>query len=186
MIPRGTRFGVDVGRARVGVSRSDPDGILATPVKTLRRDQKKGTDLAVLTRLAREAEAVVVYVGLPLNLHGQQTPSTEDAQRYARALATTLDDVEVRLVDERLTTVSAQRKLHESGRDVKNSRSVIDQAAAVDILQQALDVERASGRRAGEHVLPPVSEPPTDSSLSTEQATSHPGTRSNPPEGDES
>jgi putative Holliday junction resolvase len=152
VLDRGTRFGVDVGKARVGVSRSDPDGILATPVKTLRRDLKKGTDLAVLTRMIREAEAAAVYVGLPLNLHGQATPSTEDAENYALALATSLDDVEVRLVDERLTTVSAQRKLHESGQSVKSSRSVIDQAAAVDILQQALEVERARGQRAGEAV----------------------------------
>lgn len=180
MIDRGARFGVDVGRARVGVSRSDPDGILATPVKTLRRDHKKGTDLAVLTRMVREAEAHVVYVGLPLNLHGRETPSTEDAQRYAQALAAGLDGIDVRLVDERLTTVSAQRKLHESGRDVKNSRSVIDQAAAVDILQQALDLERSSGHRAGSAVPPPEPQTPTQTFFS------NPESRRTAPEGDES
>jgi putative Holliday junction resolvase len=155
VIARGVRFGVDVGRARVGVSRSDPDGILATPVKTLRRDLKKGTDLAVLTRMVTEAEAAVVYVGLPLNLHGRETLSTEDAHHYAQALAASLPGIGVRMVDERLSTVSAQRKLHAMGRDVKNSRSVIDQAAAVDILQQALDLERASGERTGTAVPAP-------------------------------
>lgn len=149
MVERGVRFGVDVGKARVGVARSDPDGILATPVKTLHRDRKKHSDLAALVRLIREAEAKVVYVGEPLNLSGAETLSTDDAVGYAGRLAKDLDDVEVRLVDERLSTVSAQRKLHDNGRDVRSSRSVIDQAAAVDILQQALEVERTRGTRAG-------------------------------------
>lgn len=150
---RGVRFGVDVGKARVGVASSDPDGLLAMPVRTLRRDVKKGSDLRVLTREMAQAQAVRVYVGLPKNLAGADTASTQDAREYALAIAEALGELEseasVHLVDERLSTVSAQRGLHEAGRTVKDSRSIIDQAAAVTILQQALDVERSSGRAAG-------------------------------------
>lgn len=152
-IGRGVRLGVDVGKARVGVARSDPDGLLATPVRTLRRDAKSGHDRTLLVRLALEEEAAAVYVGLPMNLAGAHTPSTQDAIDYAVALGEELAEAgssaQVWMVDERLSTVSAQRALHQNGRDVKSSRAVIDQAAAVEILQQALDVERSRGHRAG-------------------------------------
>ena len=145
---RGIRYGVDVGKARVGVARCDPDGVLASPVATLRRDRKRGSDLTELTGLITEWEAVLVYVGLPVNLRGASTASTQDAVDYARELQQRLQgagsEAEVRLVDERLTTVSAQRQLHEAGRTVKDSRSVIDQAAAVAILEQALETEHGA------------------------------------------
>lgn len=145
--PRGVRYAVDVGRARVGVARCDPDGLLASPVTTLRRERRSGADLGTLTESILEWDAVLVYVGLPVNLRGSSTPSTEDAVAYARELARRLaaagSAAEVRLVDERLTTVSAQRQLHEAGRSVRTSRTVIDQAAAVAILEQALELEHA-------------------------------------------
>lgn len=155
-VRRGRTLGVDVGRARVGLASADPDGLIATPLRTLRRDAKKGSDVRLAVQEAVEAEAVAVYVGLPLNLQGQWTPSTEDAVAYAGRLAEALagagSDAVVRLVDERMSTVSAQRGLQASGRSVKDSRDVIDQAAAVAILQGAVDTQRRTGAWAGDPV----------------------------------
>jgi len=141
----GVRLGVDVGRARVGIARSDPHGILATPVETLaRRDDV----VAGIRRIIDEHGAIEVIVGLPLSLSGVETASTQDSHDVARQLAAELP-IPVRLVDERLTTVSAARGLREAGRTAKNSRSVVDQAAAVILLQHALDLERSSGNPPG-------------------------------------
>jgi putative Holliday junction resolvase len=141
----GVRLGVDAGKARVGVATCDRDGLLATPVATLTRGD--GT-VAELRELAAEYGAMEVVVGLPLSLRGDDTASTADARALAEELAAAVD-VPVRLVDERLSTVSAQRALHQSGRSVKASRPVIDQVAAVIILQNALDFERSAGRPPG-------------------------------------
>ncbi len=151
----GVRLGVDVGRARVGVARSDPHGMLATPVETVPRDPAGDADLGRIAAIARELDAVEAIVGLPLNLRGERTLSTEDAQKYAERLAGRLDPlgVPVRLVDERLSTVSAQGQLRQAGKKTKQSRSVIDQAAAVVILQHALDTERSLGRPPGAEVV---------------------------------
>ncbi len=148
---RGVRLGIDVGKARVGVARSDPDGLLAVPVETVPR-----TDASVtrLREIAAEYEAIEVFVGLPVSLSGADTPSTTDAREFAAALAASLAEVPVRLVDERLSTVSAQGALRAAGRKTRESRSIVDQVAAVVLLQQALDVERRSGSPAGTAVLP--------------------------------
>jgi len=146
----GVRLGVDVGRARVGVARSDPHGVLATPVETLARLDDL---LAGIRRLVDEHAAIEVIVGLPLSLSGAETASTSDSRVVAEQLATELA-VPVRMVDERLTTVSAARGLREAGRTAKNSRSVVDQAAAVILLQHALDLERTSGNPPGTLVEP--------------------------------
>lgn len=141
----GVRIAIDAGRARVGVAVCDRDGLLATPVATLGRGART---VAELVRLISDYEAMEVVVGLPLSLRGDDTPSTADARSLAAELADQVD-VPVRLVDERLSTVSAQRALHQSGRSVKASRPMIDQVAAVIILQNALDVERSAGRPPG-------------------------------------
>jgi putative Holliday junction resolvase len=146
----GVRIGVDVGKARVGVARSDRDGVLATPVETVPRGA--GT-LARLQELIAELEPVEIVVGLPLSLSGGDTASTTDARDVAAQLATA-SGLPVRLVDERLTTVSAQRALHDAGRRAKGSRPVIDQVAAVIILQNALDSERTADRPPGALVDP--------------------------------
>ncbi len=151
---RGVRIGVDVGRARVGVSRCDPDGLIATPVETLPRDER--TVRAVLARAA-ELDAIELVVGLPLSLNGADTPSTTDAREFAAALATA-GEMPVRLVDERLSTVTAHRQLQAGGRKAKGSRSVVDQVAAVIILQNALDSERMSDRPPGS-VVPRMKDP---------------------------
>ena len=146
----GVRIGIDVGKVRVGVARSDRDGLLATPVATLARG---GDTLTELQALAIELEPLEIVVGLPLSLSGSDTASTTDARDFAARLAGVVE-VPVRLVDERLSTVTAQRHLREAGRRAKGSRPVIDQAAAVIILQNALDFERSATRPPGTPVDP--------------------------------
>ena len=147
---RGIRLGIDVGKARVGVARCDPDGMLATPVETVAR---AGEPVRRIVALAAEHEAIELVVGLPLNLSGQDTPSTQDARDFAAALADACA-LPVRLVDERLTTVSAHQALRSSGRSQRNSRSIVDQVAAVVLLQQAIDVEKQTGRAPGDLLSP--------------------------------
>lgn len=158
-LPRGARLGVDVGMARIGLAASDPDGLVATPVETVPRVRDGRGATADVTRIVAEVTerfAVVVYVGLPRHLSGKEGAATADARAFAARLVAALagagESAEVRLVDERMTTVSAHQALHAAGRKTKKHRSVIDQAAAVIILQSALDAERAKGERAGELV----------------------------------
>lgn len=155
--PRGRKLGVDVGLARVGVASCDPDGVLATPVRTLKRDAKKNSDVRVLVREAAEQEAVQVFVGLPQSMRGTETASTQMAREYAKVLAEALGraglDVPVRLIDERLSTVSAHRSLREAGLETRNHRRVVDQVAAVGILQHAIDMQRSLGRDVGVPVI---------------------------------
>ena len=151
---RGVRLGIDVGRARVGVARCDPDGMLATPVETVARDDRA---VARVREIATELEALEILVGLPLNLRGEDTASTVDAREFAAAIAAA-DAPPVRLVDERLSTVSAHAALRLSGRSQKRSRTIVDQVAAAVLLQQALEVEKSTGRPPGSPV-PPVQEP---------------------------
>jgi putative Holliday junction resolvase len=148
----GVRLGVDVGSVRVGVATCDPAGILATPVETLQRGRG---DVTRLTDLVTERDAVEVVVGLPTTLRGTPGPAALAAEAYAGTLAERLG-VPVRLVDERFSTVGAQRGLHASGVDTRRGRSVVDQAAAVIILQSALDAERSSGRPPGRIVERPT------------------------------
>jgi putative pre-16S rRNA nuclease len=136
---KGVRIGVDVGTVRVGVAASDPDGVLASPVVTLTRDPRTGHDLDALADIVRDRAAVEVVVGLPRHLSGREGASVQMALDYADALADRIAPVPIRLVDERLTTVSAGRSLRASGVRGKASRAVIDQAAAVALLQSALE-----------------------------------------------
>lgn len=146
----GVRLGIDVGTVRIGVARSDLHGMLATPVETVPRGDG---DLARLATIAGELDATEIIVGLPLALSGRRTASTEDAVGFAERLNAVVD-VPVRLVDERLSTVSAQAAVRTSGKTSKQTRSVIDQVAAVIILQHALDFERSSAQPPGVVVDP--------------------------------
>lgn len=145
--PSGVLLGVDVGQARVGLAASDPDGLLATPVETLARDEEHGSDLDRVAAEVRERRAVGVVVGLPRSLSGEEGLAAQRARDYAKSLQRRLE-VPVRLWDERLTTVDAHRALRSSGVPGRRQRSVVDQAAAVLILQAALDARRA-GRPPG-------------------------------------
>jgi putative Holliday junction resolvase len=147
---QGVRLGVDVGDVRIGVARSDPAGSLATPLETVRRG---AGDIARIVALVDECRAIEVVVGLPRLLSGGWGAAADKAAAFARELSTALDPgVSVRLVDERLTTVSAERVLREQGRKGQARRKVVDQAAAVVILQHALDTERSAGGPPGQEV----------------------------------
>ncbi|MBS1698088.1 MAG: Holliday junction resolvase RuvX [Actinobacteria bacterium] len=142
---RGVRLGIDVGRARIGVARCDPDGMLAVPVETVPRDDASVTRIL---QLVAEYEPLELVVGLPINLRGEDTASTADARAFAAALGRA-SGCAVRLIDERLSTVTAHQALRASGRTQRTSRSVVDQAAAVVLLQHAIDTEKGTGAAAG-------------------------------------
>lgn len=135
---------------------SDPSGTLATPVETIRRGRG---DITRIAELVLEYEAREVIVGHPASLSGAEGPSARAARRFASSLAAVLAPVPVRLVDERLTTVTAQDQLlsgasfgRRGSTGGRARRSVIDQAAATVLLQSALDAERSTGRPLGEIV----------------------------------
>jgi len=173
----GVRLGIDVGSVRVGVARSDPAGLLATPVRTVRRTPAgtvRGTsdvatgrtaaapesgsrpDLEEIAGLVAEHGAFEVVVGLPRGLSGAEGTAALAARSYAAEIADRIRPVTVRLVDERLSTVSAQRSLREAGVSARRHRPVVDQAAAVVILQSALDTERSSGGLPGTVLTDPA------------------------------
>ncbi len=146
---------MDVGSVRVGIALSDPSPILATPLVTLSRDEQGGRDLDELAALVREHEVVEVVVGLPTTLAGRQGTAAQLAQAYADEVGRRVAPVPVRLADERLTTVTASRMLSERGVRGRKQRAVIDQAAAVGILQSWLDaraamIARQGGQRSGQ------------------------------------
>lgn len=146
----GRRLAVDVGAVRVGVALSDPAPILATPLVTLTRDAENDSDLDELARLVAEHEVVEVIVGLPRTLADRHGRAAEIAAGYADGLTPRVAPVAVRLADERLTTVSASRMLSQRGVKGRKQRAVVDQAAAVEILQGWLDTRAAAlARRAG-------------------------------------
>ncbi len=147
----GVRLGIDPGEVRIGVASSDRDGILATPVETVARG---AGDLDRLAAIVAETGAVRVYVGLPRSLSGNEGPAAGRVREFARDLASRLAPVPVRLSDERLSTVTAEGQLRAQGRKGRRRRAVVDQAAAVVILQGVLDRERATGEEAGERVSP--------------------------------
>lgn len=152
---RGRRLGVDVGDARIGVAVCDPDGLIATPVETVPAGPGAIDRIAAL---AQEYQVVEIVVGLPRTMAGREGPAAAKIREFCRALAPAVagdfPGRSLRLVDERLSTVAGQAQLHASGRSTKASRSVIDQAAAVVILQSAIDAERTRGSAPGELVPP--------------------------------
>lgn len=148
----GVRLGVDVGSVRIGVARSDPSGTLAVPVETVRRG--KG-DVGQIVRLAAEYEALEVLVGHPLSMSGQPGKAAAIAVDFAEQLAAALPSLDIKLVDERLTTVQAQRGMQDSGVTTRQGRDRIDQAAAVIIVQHALEFERQNGEALGTTVRTP-------------------------------
>jgi putative holliday junction resolvase len=136
-----------VGDARIGVAQSDPSGLIATPVETVRRG---AGDLARIAAITTEATAIEVVVGLPRSLSGGEGPAAARVREFARAIAEAVTPVPVRLCDERLSTVTAESVLRERGKKGQKRRAVVDQAAAVVILQNALDTERSAGAAPGE------------------------------------
>lgn len=148
---RGRRLGIDVGTVRIGVAISDPDGVLATPLATVPRDRSElpedddtwvPADVAELARLVAEHEIVEVVVGLPVTLAGTESYSAMHVRSYAQVLAEAVAPVPVILADERMSTAAASRRLSERGVRGGRQRAVVDQAAAMEILQGWLDAAR--------------------------------------------
>jgi len=146
---RGRRLGVDVGDVRIGVASCDPDGLIATPVETVAAGPGS---IARLAEIAAEYEVIELVVGLPLSLSGRDGPAAVKVRAFAAELAAAVSPTSVRLVDERMSTMTADVQLRESKRTGKNKRAVIDQVAATVILQSALDAERVRGDAPGERV----------------------------------
>lgn len=146
----GRRIAIDYGAARIGVALSSIDALISSPLATVSSGENAVDEIS---QLISDQEPIEVYVGLPLNLQGEHTKSTADAIALAVALQGTTS-VEVRLVDERMTTRAAQGQLFASGKNSKKSRSLIDAAAASLILEGAIAFEKASGSQPGK----PVSE----------------------------
>ncbi|MEO8283885.1 MAG: Holliday junction resolvase RuvX [Pseudarthrobacter sp.] len=176
--PQGIKLGVDVGTVRVGVAICDPDAILATPYKTLDRNAKKNSDVRVIASLAQELGAVQVIVGLPRTMKGEEHASARMAAEYAGLLVTELAgrglDVPVNLVDERLSSVTAHRNLHEAGMSSRNHRKVVDQVAAAGILQHAIDMQKARGTDVGSRVSAPPRLQPSGTGGSVQTGTPAP------------
>ena len=145
---RGSRLAIDVGTVRIGLAVSDPDSILSTPMPALIRSKLLTETLQEILSLISDNGVVEVFIGDPLSLSGSETESTKDARQFALQLAE-LTSVPVRLVDERLTTVTASAKLRLNGKNAKAAKSLVDSASAVEILEQALSISKQSGKPAG-------------------------------------
>lgn len=141
---RGRRLAFDFGDVRIGVAVSDQDSIMATPVVTLLTKREDLWD-RVFDLLA-EYEPIQLYVGRPVHLSGNESDSTTKAELFASELRERFD-VEVTMVDERLSTVTAQRSMREAGLSTRDSKGVLDQAAAIAILEMALDLEKSRTKR---------------------------------------
>jgi len=149
LLRTGRRLAVDVGRARIGLAVSDIHAILASPLATVSRTESLNESVMSVFKTASEVgELLEIYVGIPINLQGESTQSTDDAVDFAQALQD-VSQAEVRLIDERLTTSMANNQLKQIGKSQKDARSTIDQMAAVAILEFALSVEKNKGLAPG-------------------------------------
>jgi putative Holliday junction resolvase len=144
----GRRLAVDVGKVRVGLALSDFHGILASPLQNVARQPEDQATIALFIDAIRDEDILEIYVGLPVSLSGNSTASTDDAISIATALQSATS-APVRMIDERMTTVSATAALRSSGKNSKDGRKVVDQIAATLILEQALAMEKNSDRVPG-------------------------------------
>ena len=148
---QGARLAIDYGERRIGIAKSDNSRLIASPVVTLDNSESTSNVYSAIKDIVTESNAMLVYIGLPLHLSGKESPSSEKARVFAGMLKEHLpQEVQIRLLDERLTTSSAVGELKNAG--LKSSRESIDQLAAVKILEFALEVERLSGKAAGNEV----------------------------------
>jgi len=136
---RGRRIAFDYGDVRIGVAVSDPDSILSSPLTTLKATDKNLS--SQISQIITEIEPVTIYVGRPSLLSGNDGVATEKATEFV-ALLRTITQVPIELIDERMSTISAARNLREAGRSAKESKDAIDMAAAVAILEFAINLEK--------------------------------------------
>jgi putative Holliday junction resolvase len=139
MMQRGRRIAFDYGDVRIGVAVSDPDSILASPLTTLMSTDKRLS--RQILEIISEVEPVLIYIGKPSLLSGDDGAATEKANEFA-SLLQSLTQVPIQLIDERMSTISAARNLREAGRNAKESKNAIDMAAAVAILEFAIEIEK--------------------------------------------
>ena len=139
---------MDVGKVRIGIAICDTEAILASPLEAIARLSSATDTVASIAELVYTHGVIEVYVGDPLSLSGKETDSTNDARQVASELSKALS-VPIRMIDERLTTVSAAAKLRASGINAKGSKFLIDSASAVEILDSALSYEKSSGLAPG-------------------------------------
>jgi putative Holliday junction resolvase len=145
VLPEGVRLGVDVGSVRIGVAVSDPAGAVAVPLEVVAADRYGGTDLERIVELVREYAAVEVVVGLPLTLRGEEGAAAAAARSFRDRLDPQVGPtVRVRMVDERLSTVTATTRMRAAGVSTRQGRGTVDAAAAAVLLQAALDADRAA------------------------------------------
>jgi putative Holliday junction resolvase len=137
---RGRRIAFDYGDVRIGVAASDADSILVSPITTLSTSSKNL--LKELSAIFEEISPIEIYVGRPTNLSGLDGSATSKAIDFSKELES-ITQIPVKLIDERMSTVSASKQLREAGKDAKHAKSVIDMAAAVAILEFAISVEKA-------------------------------------------
>ena len=147
----GRRIAIDVGKVRLGIALCDQEGILASPLEAVKRPSDTADTISGLVELVSLHQAVEVYVGEPLSLSGKETESTNDSRMIAVELASCLS-IPVRMIDERFTTVTAAAKLRAAGLSSRDSKSIIDSASAVEILESALSLEKSSGIAPGQLV----------------------------------
>ena len=136
---RGRRIAFDYGDVRIGVAVSDPDSILSSPLTTLKATDK--TLIKQISQMLSDIQPVAIYVGRPALLSGLDGSATEKAAEFV-ALLSTITQVPIEMVDERMSTISAARNLRNAGRNAKDSKSAIDMAAAVAILEFAIEIEK--------------------------------------------
>ena len=144
----GRRLAVDVGKVRVGLAISDFHGILASPLQNVARQTDDNETIRLISAATEDQDLLEIYVGLPVSMSGSATASTDDAVALATALSKSTT-APIRMIDERLTTVSASAALRSSGKNSKDGRKVIDQIAATMILEQALATEKSTDRAPG-------------------------------------
>ena len=136
---RGRRIAFDYGDVRIGVAVSDPDSILSSPLTTLKATDKNLNQL--ISVIFSEVEPVAIYVGRPALLSGEDGAASEKASKFAAELAA-ITTVPIVMIDERMSTISAARNLRDAGRTAKDSKESIDMAAAVAILEFAIEIEK--------------------------------------------
>ena len=136
---RGRRIAFDYGDVRIGVAVSDPDSILSSPLTTLKTTNK--TLVKQISEILADIEPVTIYVGRPALLSGNDGAATEKANTFV-ALLRTISEVPIEMIDERMSTISAARNLRDAGRNAKDSKNSIDMAAAVAILDFAIEIEK--------------------------------------------
>ena len=146
------RLALDWGAARIGVAACDAQGLLAYPVETINSASDTGAVFKRLRQLVAEYEPMEIVLGLPRHLKGVEGAAAQGVRDKAARLVAEFPHVTVRLFDERLTTVEASRHLRAAGHSARDQRRLIDQAAAVAILEGVLETERRTGLPGGEAV----------------------------------